>query len=154
MGERILTDLGAVGIRGKLEVLEGPAFRAKLGQGRKGYPGNRTIVQLIGSRPGGAKDTISVYTVCGGSASFVCEPQIEELWARHQASTDLEERDRLIKAIQRILIEEYYFVPLYINSFVHAVGPRVLPAGDGFHRYWDTPQAGYPYPWEVWEVKE
>jgi len=34
-----------------------------------------------------------------------------------------------------MLIEEYYFVPIYINSFVHAVGPRVLPAGDDFHRY-------------------
>ena len=45
------------------------------------------------------------------------------------------------------------FVPIYLNPFVHAVGPRVLPAGEGFHRYWDTPQAGYPYPWEVWEVK-
>ena len=92
--------------------------------------------------------------MCGASASFVCEPQIGDLWGKHQASTDLGERDRLIKAIQRILIGEYYFVPLYINSFVHAVGPRVLPAGDGFHRYWDTPQAPYPYPWEVWEVKE
>ncbi len=42
--------------------------------------------------------------------------------------------------------EEYYIVPIYINSFVHAVGPRVLPTGDEFHRYWDTPQAGYPVP--------
>jgi peptide/nickel transport system substrate-binding protein len=154
MGERIFTGLGTVGMKGKLQVLEGPAYRAKLGQGRNGYPGNRTILQIIGSRPGGAKDTVGVYAVCGGSASFVCEPKIEELWAKHQDSIDLDERDRLIKAIQRILIEEYYFVPIYINSFVHAVGPRVLPAGDEFHRYWDTPQAGYPVPWEVWAVKE
>ena len=154
MGERILTDLGTVGVKGKLQVLEGPAYRAKLGQGRQGYPGNRTILQIIGSRPGGAKDTVGVYAVCGGSASFVCEPKIEELWAKHQDSIDLDERDRLIKAIQRIIIEEYYFVPIYINSFVHAVGPRVLPAGDEFHWYWDTPQAGYPIPWEVWAVKE
>ncbi len=154
MGERILTDLGAIGIRGKLQVMEGPAFRAKIAQGRKGYPGNRTIVQNIDVRPGGAKATIGVYGVCGGTASFVCEPPIEALWTRHQASTDLDERDRLIKAIQRLLMEEYYFVPIYLNPFVHAVGPKVLPAGDGFHRYWDAPQAGYPYPWEVWEVKE
>jgi peptide/nickel transport system substrate-binding protein len=153
MGERILTDLGAVGIRGKLQVMEGPAFRAKIAQGRRGYPGNRTLVQNIDVRPGGAKATIAVYAVCESPASFVCEPPIQELWARHQASIDLNERDRLIKAIQRILIEEYYFVPVYLNPFVHAVGPNVLPAGDGFHRYWDTPQAGYPYPWEVWEVR-
>jgi peptide/nickel transport system substrate-binding protein len=154
MGERILADLRAVGIRGKLQVLEGPAFRAQIGQGRKGYPGNRTIVQNIDPRPGGAKANVSVYAVCGGSASFICEPKIEELWAKHQASLDLEERDRLIKDIQRILIAEYYFVPIYWNPFVHAVGPRVLPAGDGIERYWATLHAPYPWPWEVWEVKE
>jgi peptide/nickel transport system substrate-binding protein len=152
-GERILTDLGAVGIRGKMQVLEGPAFRSKLGQGSKGFPGHKTMVQNIGGRPGGAKDSISVYAVCGGAASFICEPQIEALWAQHQASFDPAERDRLSKDIQRLIIEEYYFVPIYINAFVHAVGPRVLPEGDGFHRYWDTMQAGYPYPWEVWQVK-
>ena len=154
MGERILTDLRAVGIRSKLQVLEGPGFRAKMAQGRKGYPGNRTIVQNVGPRPGGAKAEIGVYAVCGGSASFVCEPQIEKLWAKHEASVKPNERDGLIKAIQRILIEEYYFVPLYLNPFVQAVGPRVLPEGKGFHRYWDTLHAPYPWPWEVWEVKE
>ncbi len=50
-------------------------------------------------------------------------------------------------------------MPIYINPFVHAVGPKVLPAGDapageGFHRYWTTPLAGYPYPWEDWQVRE
>jgi peptide/nickel transport system substrate-binding protein len=153
-GERIVTDLGAIGIRGKLQVLEGPAYRSMIAEGRKGFKGNRTIVQHIGPRPGGAKDSIGVYAVCGGSASFICEPQIEALWAKHQASTDPEERDRLVKDIQRLTIEEYYFVPIYLNPFVHAVGPRVLPAGEAFHRYWDTPQAGYPYPWEWWEVKD
>jgi peptide/nickel transport system substrate-binding protein len=153
MGERIVTDLRGVGIRGKLQAVEGPAFRAKIGQGRKGYPGNRTIVQNIDPRPGGAKAPISVYAACNSPSSFVCEPQIEELWTKHQASTRPEERDRLIKQIQRILIEEYYFVPIYWNPFVHAVGPRVLPEGKGFERYWDTLHAPYPWPWEVWEVK-
>jgi peptide/nickel transport system substrate-binding protein len=153
MGERIVTDLRAVGIRGKLQAVEGPAFRAKIGQGRKGYQGNRTIVQNIDPRPGGAKAPISVYAVCGSPSSFVCEPHIEELWTKHQASIKPEERDRLIKQIQRILIEEYYFVPIYWNPFVPAVGPRVLPEGKGFERYWDTLHAPYPWPWEVWEVK-
>jgi peptide/nickel transport system substrate-binding protein len=153
MGERILTDLRAVGIRGKLQSLEGPAFRAKIGQGRKGFPGNRTIVQNIDPRPGGAKANVGLYAVCGSPSSLVCEPHIEKLWARHQATTDLEERDRLIKSIQRTLIEEYYFVPIYWNPFVHAVGSKVLPEGKGVERYWDTLHAPYPWPWEVWEVK-
>ena len=153
MGERIITDLRAIGIRGRLQVLEGPAFRSKVGQGRKGYPGNRSIVQNIDPRSGGAKANLAVYAVCGSTASFICEPQIEALWTKHQASLDLVERERLVKAIQRILLDEYYFVPIYWNPFVHAVGPRVLPEGQAFHRYWDTLNAPYPWPWEVWEVR-
>jgi ABC-type transport system substrate-binding protein len=153
MAQRILADLRAVGIRGKLEVLEGPAFRSKIGQGRKGFPGNSTIVQNIDPRPGGSATNIGVYAVCSGSASFVCEPKIEELWKKHQASLEPEERDTLTADIQRILINEHYFVPIYLNPFVHAVGPRVLPEGDGFHQYWDTKHAPYPWPWEIWQVK-
>jgi peptide/nickel transport system substrate-binding protein len=153
MGERILTDLRAVGIRGKLQAVEGPAFRAKIGQGRKGYPGNKTIVQNIDPRPGGAKASISVYAVCSSPSVFVCEPQIEELWTKHQASTNPDERDRLIKAIQKILIEDFHMIPIYWNPFVHAVGPRVLPEGKAFEHYYDTLHAPYPWPWEVWEVK-
>jgi peptide/nickel transport system substrate-binding protein len=153
MGERVLTDLRAVGIRGKLQAVEGPAFRAKIGQGRKGYPGNKTIVQNIDPRPGGAKASISVYAVCGSPSSFVCEPPVEELWTKHQASRNPEERDRLIKAIQKMLVEDYYMVPIYWNPFVHAVGPRVLPEGKEFERYWDTLHAPYPWPWEIWQVK-
>jgi peptide/nickel transport system substrate-binding protein len=153
MAERILTDLRAVGLRSKLQVLEGPAFRQKVGQGRKGYPGNSTIVQNIDPRAGGAKTNLAVYAVCGSQASFICESPIETLWTKHQASLDPVERERLVKQIQKIILDEYYFVPIYWNPFVHAVGPRVLPEGQGFHRYWDTVNAPYPWPWEVWEVK-
>jgi peptide/nickel transport system substrate-binding protein len=153
MGERILVDLRAVGIRGKLEVLEGPAFRAKMGRGRKGYQGNRTIVQNIDPRPGGASASIRVFAVCGSPSSFICEPQIEDLWKKYQSSVDAEVRDEAVRKIQHIIVENYLAVPIYLNPFVHAVGPRVLPAGEGFHRYWDTLNAPYPWPWEVWEVK-
>jgi peptide/nickel transport system substrate-binding protein len=151
MGQRILADLGAVGIRGKLEVLEGPGFRAKIGQGRRAFPGNRTIVQNIDVRT--AAEMISIFATCGATASFVCEPKIDELWKKHQASLDAEERASLSAEVQRALIEGYYVVPIYLNPFVHAVGPKVLPEGDAVHRYWDNKNAPYPYPWEIWEVK-
>jgi peptide/nickel transport system substrate-binding protein len=153
MGERIMNDLRAIGIRGKMQTLEGPAFRAKVGGGRKSYPGNRNIVQNIDPRAGGAKANIAVYAVCDSPSSFICDPQIEAAWKKHQASLDLAERERLVKQIQRVILDEYYFVPIYLNPFVHAVGPRVLPEGEAFHRYWETLNAPYPWPWEVWEVK-
>ena len=153
MAERITTDLRAIGIRGKMQTLEGPAFRAKVGQGRKGYPGNRNIVQNIDPRAGGSKANIAVYAVCDSPSSFICDPQIEALWKKHQASLDLAERERLVKSIQKVILDEHYFVPIYWNPFVHAVGPRVLPEGKAVSKYWDTVNAPYPWPWEVWEVK-
>jgi ABC-type transport system substrate-binding protein len=55
MGERVLTDLRAVGIRSKLQMLDAPAYMAQVSQGRKSYAGNRTIVQTIDPRPGGPR---------------------------------------------------------------------------------------------------
>jgi peptide/nickel transport system substrate-binding protein len=153
MAERVLTDLRAVGVRSKVQMLDAPAYMAQISQGRKSFAGNRTIVQSIDPRPGGAKASIRLYAVCGGPASFICDPKIEALWARHEASIDVAERDRLIKEIQRVVVGEYYLVPLYLNPFVHAVGPRVLPEGKAVERYWDTLHAPFPWPWEVWEVK-
>ena len=96
MGERVLVDLRAVGIRGKLEVLEGPAYRAKIGRGRKGFEGNRTIVQNIDPRAGGAAASIRVYAVCESPSSFVCEPQIENLWKNYLESVDPEVRNEAV----------------------------------------------------------
>ena len=110
-------------------------------------------MQNIDPRAGGSKANIAVYAVCGSTASFICEPPIETLWAKHQASLDPAERERLVKSIQRILLDEYYFVPIYWNSFVPGIGPRVLPEGKAVSKYWDTLNAPYPWPWEVWEVR-
>jgi peptide/nickel transport system substrate-binding protein len=153
MAERILNDLRAVGMRSKLQMLDAPAYMAATSKGRKGFPGNRTIVQRIDPRPGGAKALIRLYAVCGGPASYICEPKIDALWAKHEASIEPAERDRLSREIQRIIVEDYDLVPLYLNPFVHAVTQKVLPEGEAVHHYWDTHNAPFPWPWEVWEVK-
>src|SRR5262250_305307 len=152
MAERILNDLRAVGMRSKVQMIDAPAYMAQASKGRKGFPGNRTIVQRIDPRPG-SQALIRLNAVCAGPASYICEPKLETLWARHEASIDPAERDRLSKEIQRIIVEEYFLVPLYLQPFVHAVTQKVLPEGEAVHRYWDTLNAPFPWPWEVWEVK-
>src|SRR5262249_61540745 len=61
MAERILTDLLAVGMRSEMQMLDAPAYMAQTSKGRKGFPGNRTIVQRIDPRPGRAKELIRLY---------------------------------------------------------------------------------------------
>ena len=63
MGERILTDLRAVGIRGKMQTLEGPVFRAQVAQGRKGYPGTALCSRTSIRDPGVPRPTL-VSTPC------------------------------------------------------------------------------------------
>jgi ABC-type transport system substrate-binding protein len=130
MAERLATDLKAAGIRVPVQTMDQPAFRSKMGKGKDGWPGGRTIVHEIVVAPGNAAAEIETVATCASSASFICEPYIEERWAKHQASINPAERSRLVQEIQRYVIAEYLAVPLYINPFVHAVGPRVLPEGD------------------------
>jgi peptide/nickel transport system substrate-binding protein len=154
MAERLATDLKSVGITVPVDVMDQPVFRSKMAKGKDGWPGGKTIVHEIVVAPGSAAAEVKNVATCQSPASFICEPYIEERWARHQASLDVAERTRLIHEIQRYVIQEYLAVPIYINSFVQAVGPRVLPADDSFHKYWGTPQVGFPWPWEDWEVQQ
>ena len=66
----------------------------------------------ISPRPGGAKASIWVYAICDSPSAVICEPAIEECWKRHEASVDPKERYQLIKKIQRMILAEYYFVPI------------------------------------------
>ncbi len=154
MAERLATDLKVVGISVPVDVMDQPVFRGKMAKGKNGWPGGKTIVHEIVVGPGNAAAEVKNVTTCDSPASFMCEPYIEERWAKYQASIDLEERAGWIKEIQRYVIDEYLAVPIYINPFVHAVGPNVLPEGDGFHKYWGAPQVGFPWPWEEWQVKQ
>jgi ABC-type transport system substrate-binding protein len=154
MAERLATDLKVVGITVPVDVMDQPVFRGKMAQGKNGWPGGQTNVHEIVVAPGSAAAEIRTVATCDSPASFICEPYIEERWAKHQASIDPAERTQLVQEIQRYVIQEYLTVPIYINPFVHAVGPNVLPEDDGFHKYWAAPQLGFPWPWEDWEVKK
>ena len=67
--------------------------------------------QRIDPRPGGAKALIRLYAVCGGEASYICEPKIDALWTKHEASVDPAERDRLSKEMQRLLVGDTVNAP-------------------------------------------
>lgn len=158
MSEQQVTDLSALGIMGDVEVMDQPVFNGKMGQGREGWSEGNFLVNQIVVAPGSASADIGYHMICDSPASFICEPYIEERWEQFNASLDLEERSRLLKEIQRYAIEEYLVVPTFINPFVHAIGTNVLPEGDaapgeGFHKYWASPQVAFPWPWEDWEVK-
>ena len=147
--ERILTDLQAIGIKGSVQILEGPAFLEKISLGSEGWPGGKAIVENISNNPGNASHYITRYATCDSSQSFVCDPEVDAMWAQFQSSADPDERAQLLDSVQRRLIEEFLIVPIYINSFLHVAGPNVT--GD-ISDYYQMPQAWGPWPFEEWQV--
>ena len=59
----------------------------------------------------------------------------------------------MAEEIQREILENYYFVPVFRHAFVNAIGPRIAAAKwqDVFPSF---STSGYAYPWEDIQLKE
>jgi ABC-type transport system substrate-binding protein len=95
--------------------------------------------------PGDASLYVDNWLRCGGTYSFVCDKRIDALWQRYQTSRDLREREDLVKQAQNIVLDEYIFVPIYINSFTLGVGPRIAGKPSDYIK---TPMTVLPGPSE------
>jgi ABC-type transport system substrate-binding protein len=139
-----------------MNVMERPVYMQKLlegkpqdGYGHKGFPG-RQIVMSISVIPGDASLYVDNWLRCGGSYAFICDQRIDALWQRYLASRDLQEREDLIKQAQKIVLDEYMFIPIYINSFTLGVGPRIAGNPDDYIR---TPMVVLPGPAEDFKLQ-
>lgn len=148
---RVMDQLREIGIKSQMNVMERPVYMQKLlegkptdGYGHKGFPG-RQIVMAISVIPGDAAIYVDNWLRCGGTYSFVCDKRIDALWQRFQASLDPQEREELAKQAQHIVLDEYIFVPIYINSFTLGVGARI---GGSPNDYVKTPMMPLPGPSE------
>ena len=65
---------------------------------------------------------------------------------KYLASYDRPERKQLAETIQRAILENYYFVPVFRHAFVNGIGPRV--AARQWQDVFPTITSGYAYPWE------
>jgi len=151
LGERILTDLRPWH-SSKMQTPGGPVFRAQVAQGRKGLPGQPHRRPEIDPRPGGAKANIGCLRRCAVARPLSsANQQIEALWAKHQASLDLPERERLIKEIQRVLMRSTTSFP-FTSILLCTRGPKVLPAVRASSTT-DTCTPPTHGPGRSWEVK-
>ena len=153
---RLMDQLREIGIKSQMNVMERPVFMQKLlegkpkeGYGHKGFPG-RQIVMSISMNPGNASLYVDDWLRCGGTSSFVCDSRIDALWQRYQASLNPPEREDLMKQAQNIALDEYIFVPIYVNSFTLGVGPRI---GGTPNDYVQTPMFALPGPNEDFKLQ-
>ena len=143
LGERVVTQLGAIGIRTKLNKMERAAFVEALGKGPDALPG---IILNISGAPGDAASRIRAFATCKGASSRTCIAEVDQKFAAYEASTNRDERDRLIKEIQRMISDQYVFPYVYELAFVTVQGPKLA---NPWNEIWGAiPQYLYLGPYE------
>jgi peptide/nickel transport system substrate-binding protein len=153
-GERILSQLqSTLGIRGKMQTLERAVYQKRQQGGMKEWPGVNIL--LTGARIGATwANWYETEIKCGGmlAADKFCVPELDAKYNQYLASDKPAARKVLAEEIQRDILENYYFVPVFRHAFMNAIGPRIKAAKwhDVFPSFIST---GYAYPWEDIELK-
>src|SRR5215472_16805908 len=146
-GERVLSQLQAIGIRGKLQVLERGVFAKRQQGGIKEWPGINII--FAAARIGASwANWYEANFKCGGyaSADKFCVGELDAKYDQYLASDKPTERQALAEEIQRGIIENYYLVPVFRHAAVNAIGPRIKAAK--WQDVFPTVTTAYAYPWE------
>jgi ABC-type transport system substrate-binding protein len=119
----------------------------------KEWPGVNIL--LTGARIGASWANWSESELnCGGmlAADKFCVQELDVKYEQYLQSDQPAERKALAEEIQRAILENYYFVPVFRHAFMNAIGPRIKATNwqDVFPSYKST---GYAYPWEDIELK-
>jgi peptide/nickel transport system substrate-binding protein len=152
-GERIIAQLRDIGIRTKLQVMERGVFLQRQQGGLREWPGLQII--LNGARIGGSwANWYEAHFKCGGfnSKDRFCVQELDAKFAQYEASIDPDERKKLAEEVQRGILENYYFVPVFRHAFVNAIGPRIAAAR--WQDVFPTITTGYAYPWEDIKLRD
>ena len=153
-GERVISQLKAIGIQTRLQTMERGVYLKRLEGGLKEWPGVQIIMNA--TRIGGSWSSwYDGMFKCGGynSKDMICVQALDEKFAKYTASFNPAERKKIAEEIQKTILDEYYFVPVFRHAFLNAIGPRIKAAKweDVFPTALTT---GYAYPWEDLELKE
>jgi peptide/nickel transport system substrate-binding protein len=152
-GESVVSQLGEIGIRTKLQVMERGVFLQKLQGGLKEWPGVQIIFNA--TRIGGTwANWYEAFFKCGGFSvrDRICVQELDAKFAQYEKSTNPAERQKLAEEIQRSILENLYFVPIFRHAFVNAIGPRI--AAQKWQDVFPTITTGYAFPWEELKLKE
>jgi len=146
-GERIVSQLQAIGIRSRLQVMERGVYLKKMQGGMREWPGVQIIFNA--TRIGGTwSNWYDSMFRCGGfnSKDFFCVKELDDQFQKYLDSYDRAERKTMAEQIQRSILDNYYFVPVFRHAFINAIGPRI--AAQKWQDVFPTITSGYAYPWE------
>src|SRR3712207_4337363 len=109
------------------------------------------VIQLSGS-PGDAAARVRENALCSGTFSGLCLPEIEEPMAKYGASTNPEERSKLLNDVQALILDKYYIIPVLRQALINCLGPRIANKAEDIEGA--IPQYVYIGPYEDIELKD
>jgi peptide/nickel transport system substrate-binding protein len=126
LGEAVLDNLLAVGIRMKLRPLERVAFI-------KAYAEKKlsNVIQAGPAPFGNAATRFETYVIKGGAFSYGSYPDIDELYQQQTVELDRGKREAILHKMQQMLVERVIFAPIWQLAFINGIGPRVGESGFG-----------------------
>jgi peptide/nickel transport system substrate-binding protein len=120
MGETILNDLRAVGIRLQMRPMERAAYFSALGA--KKLRGLCVCTSALGSN---AASRMAEVVPSNGTYAYGGYPDIDELYAQQARETDRAKREAILHQIQRLIHERVRFGPIWQYIWPSGIGPRV-----------------------------
>jgi len=126
LGEAVLNDLQAVGIRAKLRPIERAAFF-------KGYSGKRfkNIIQGASAAFGNAATRLETFVVKGGAYVYGNYPDIDALFQQQAAELDRKKREATLHKIQQLVHDRAIYAHIWQPAFINGAGPRIEESGLG-----------------------
>jgi len=130
VGEAVVNDLAAVGIRARLRPLERVAWLSAWREKKV-----RNLLQGGAGAFGNAATRIENYMTSRGIFSFGSYPEIDDLFQQQSRELDRKRREALLHQIQKIAHDRVMFAPIWELAFLNGVGARVGEAGFGRIEY-------------------
>jgi peptide/nickel transport system substrate-binding protein len=126
LGEAVLNNLSAVGIRAKLRPLERAAFFK--GYGEKRF---KSIIQGGSGAFGNIATRLESFAVKGGAYAYGSYPDIDALFPLQASELDRGKREAILHKMQQLVLERAIYAPIWQLAFLSGVGRRVGQSGFG-----------------------
>jgi peptide/nickel transport system substrate-binding protein len=126
IGEAVLDNLQAVGIRPKLRPIERAAFIK--GSAEKTF---KNIIQAGPGAFGNAATRLEAHVVKGGVFTYGSYPDLDELYQQQAVELDRQKREAILHKMQQLVYERTIYAPIWQLAFINGVGPRVGESGFG-----------------------
>jgi peptide/nickel transport system substrate-binding protein len=126
IGESVVDNLLAIGIRSKLRPIERAAFIKEYSE--KKY---KNIIQAGPGAFGNAATRIEAQLVKGGVFSYGSYPDIDDLYRQQAVELDRAKREAILAKIQQTMVERTIYAPIWQLAFINGVTARVGESGFG-----------------------